>query len=144
MVFVLGSGYAFGFFDDGGVERAVETVKQAEAADNARADSAWGPQCDGLRDKLLGFENGEPAITDATPESGLAAIGKINKAARELRKAGCDIDKAPGARSPFTPDSEQAPFREVESKMNGGQVDSSEWGGDPNAFNEGGADDWGQ
>ena len=144
LVAVFGGFYFMGFFDhEAGVLRAVETVREAEAADNARPDSAWGPQCDGLRDELLGFKNGEPVITDE-PASGLAAIAKVNNAARELRKRGCDIDKAPGAFSPFAPADEQAPFREVKSQMQGDVVDGSEWGGDPNAFNEGGSDDWGR
>jgi len=146
MVAVFGGLYVAGFFDhEQGVLDAVETVRQAEIADNK--DARWGPHCDGIRDKALGFEGGEPAPDRAAaPASGLAAIATVHAMARTLEEAGCDPDAAPGAFSPFEP--EKGRFREVESLMEGGPVDDSGWGGDPNAYNANGpgngdGSDWG-
>ncbi|MGB3469857.1 MAG: hypothetical protein WBA51_03425 [Erythrobacter sp.] len=142
MVVIFGASYAFGFFDYDGVERAVEDMKASEAADNARADSQWGPKCDSLRDKVMGVdESGAPA--GLASGSAIGSIAKLHAAERKLRAAGCDIDKAPGALSPFEPD--KGRFKEVTNTMGGGPMpDGSEWGGDPNAFNKGGSDDWGE
>ena len=145
MVAVFGGFYAFGMFDppqtqDGNAATAVDIVRRAEIADNQRSDSAWGPQCNGLRDKLMGAQGGVPI--GMAGRNGLESITKLNKAERELRKAGCDIDKAPGAFSPFEPDKGQ--FRTVKNAMDGDIADESEWGGDPNAFNDSSSDDWGQ
>ncbi|MEQ5787868.1 hypothetical protein J3454_08190 [Erythrobacter sp. NFXS35] len=139
MVVVCGGLYLTGFFDgEQGVRNAVETVRQAEIADNKNA--AWGPHCPGLRDKLLGFDaNGMPTGIET---NALSAIAKLNTAERELKKAGCDIDAAPGALDPFNT-REGDSFREVTNGMNGDVVDGSEWGGDPNAFNDTGDDSWG-
>ncbi|MGB3710103.1 MAG: hypothetical protein WA985_00275 [Erythrobacter sp.] len=167
--------YAFGFFDDGHDEqvRALNIVKQAEIADNNRADSGWGPECDELRDELFGFSGDGPLaaqIADRSAEaeprtdkqkflaeagSGISAIAKVASADRKLRAAGCDVDKAPGAFSPFEPD--KGNFKTVTSELSdgtprgaGGWSDSDSvnsdgnWGGDSNAFNEGGSDDWGR
>ena len=141
---IFGGFYFLGFFDgEAEVERAVENMRQAEAADNARPDSQWGPQCTSLRDKLMGVDEGGAPMA-LSEDNALQGIAKLNAIERKLREAGCDIDKAPGAFSPFAPADKQAPFREVKNRMNGDEVDGSEWGGDPNAFNEGGSDDWGR
>lgn len=138
-VAVFGGLYFVGFFDnEAAVERAVEQVRAAEIADNK--DARWGPECDGLRDKVMGVdESGAPAGLAAG--NAIGSIAKLHAAERRLKAAGCDIDAAPGAINPFDP-SREAPFREVQSQMDGDQVDGSEWGGDPNAFNSGGSDDW--
>jgi hypothetical protein len=138
MVAVFGGLYFTGFFDgEQAVLDAVETVRRAEAEDNRNA--RWGPHCPGLRDKLMGMEDGVPTDIET---NGLRAIAKINAVARELEKAGCDIDAAPGAISPFDPDADKK-FRTVTTRMDGGPSDGSEWGGDPNAYNDSGDDNWG-
>ncbi len=150
---VFGGFWFAGAFDSPAEREAsaLNLVRQAELADNARADSQWGPECNALRDKLLGMEGGLPiGIASDNPFEGIA---KLQKAERKLRAAGCDIDKAPGAFSPFEPG--KGNFKTVTTEMDGGPKgaggwgDSGSvntgggWGGDSNVANEGGSDDWG-
>ena len=117
LVVVFAGFWAAGAFDapltdhERGVLKAVNLARQAEIADNKTAK--WGPHCDKLRDKVFGMEDGMP-VGDV-PASGLQAIGKLRKAAAELEAAGCDVDAAPGAFSPFEPDKSE--FRTVTNTM---------------------------
>lgn len=146
LIAVFGGLFLFGFFDhEQAVLDAVETVRQAEIEDNK--DARWGPECDGLRDKYMGVKNGVPV--GLASENPLRTIAKLSAAERKLKAAGCDIDVAPGAHSPFDT-SKNSPFREVTSQIDPDSVGGSggsenthgDWA-DPNAFNEGGSDDWG-
>lgn len=135
---VFGGLYMAGFFGNFSQEAVIEDIRQAEIASNK--DAAWGPHCDSLRDKVMGVDaSGAPAGLAST--NPMESIAKLAAAERKLAKAGCDIDAAPGAFSPFEPD--KNPNRGVSNAMEGDGSDGSEWGGDPNAFNKGGSDDWG-
>ncbi|MEM6858796.1 MAG: hypothetical protein AAF559_13095 [Pseudomonadota bacterium] len=140
---VFGGLFFMGFFDhEQAVLNAVETVREAEIEDNKNA--RWGPQCDGLRDKVMGVKDGVPVgLASGNP---IKSIAKLHAAERRLKEAGCDIDAAPGAINPFDK-SRDGGFREVTTTLSNDPADNtadgSEWGGDPNAFNEGGSDDWG-
>ena len=172
LVVVFGGFYAFGFFepesapnsDQGEQDGAItiteamlltEAIRITEFSEKLRVNSSWEPRCIDLRDELMGAQGGSSIGFD--PSSSIDSIENIRLAAnqlrrverilrrteRELREAGCDIDQQHGA---FT--SRQASGnsnRSISGAVNGDvAIDDSEWSGDPNAYNEGGSDDWGQ
>lgn len=56
----------------------------------------WGEHCDELHDKLFPQGDAGPVTTGA-----LDAIARLQSAQAELKAAGCNIDKMPGANSGF-------------------------------------------
>lgn len=86
------------------------TLALFETAINAEIDEmttpGWGEHCDALRDELM------PMDGTGVPQGALNQIRHLNEANAQLKAAGCNIDKAPGANE----------FRHPTSQM-----------GDPNA-----------
>lgn len=115
---VFGALYAVGFFDTAGggagddpTLTAVNLQRQAELAKNK--SMGWGPGCDELRDKVFGVEGGAPmGLAD---QNAMKSIAKLHAANRKLEAAGCNVNKAPGAFNPFTPESNT--FKPVVSEM---------------------------
>ena len=119
LVAVFGGLYLAGFFGapsgltshEEGVITAANTVRQAELARNKTAK--WGPECDALRDKVMGVEDGGPV--GLASGNALQGIAKLAQAEAQLKAKGCDVNAAPGAFSPFTP--EKNKFRAVTTQL---------------------------
>lgn len=137
---VFGALYLTGFFGPVALFGPSDPAEmRAELHKRDMANSVggkWGLHCDRIRDEALGLDNGipaggMPAAGGSQAASGIRAVAKVHAMDAKLRKAGCDVNAAPSAFSPFDP--QPGEFREPNDMMSsgGGVPDGSQWGNEP-------------